>query len=970
MKHNASKKRIHRLIAMIANGSLTAVVEKANRCGESMLGRKMIAAALALNYGAFMLPQAMAAPTGGQVVSGVGAINQSGSTTNIKQTTQNLSLNWNTFNIAPAETVNFVQPNAAAVAVNRIFDTNGSQILGHLNANGQVYLINPNGILFGQGAHVNVGGLVASALDINDASLNSNTRTFSGNGTGSVVNQGNITAANGGYVALIGNHVGNQGIITAQLGTVAMGAGNALTLTFTGNSLVHMQVDQSTLNALAENGGLIQADGGMVIMSAGAKNSLLASVVNNTGVVEARTVDSHNGTITLLGGMTAGTVNAGGTLDASAPNGGNGGFIETSAAHVSVANGTKITTMAAQGKAGTWLIDPQDYSILASGGDITGAQLGLLLNSSNIVIDSTKGAVSGVGDINIYDAVTWTGTTTLTLNAYHNVNFAANTVVTNNTGGSFVVHADDTGTGAGTIVGAVLNQGSVNMSNGGSVSFYYNPPTGSYLYPTVFTGVTVSLGTTFNNYMLVNNAANLQAIGSNPTASYALGTNINLSGTFTPITSFSGILNGGGHTISGLSISDATGNSFGMIGLNYGTIENLNFANVSITNTAISTITGSPSGGFGPVAGINESTGIINNVVVSSGIVNTTVSQGRGQGGLVGYNNGTISNSQTSANLTASGINYMGGVAGGNSGIISLSGANGAVSCPSGDCAIGGLVASNFGTINQSYATGAVSAGGGSNIGGLVAVNYASITQSFATGKVSGGSAAGSTGSLNGESVGGLVGWNLGTVVSDSYATGAVSAGPSVGTSITYVGGVIGLGNPATNIYAAGAVSGGTGALVGALVGSGSATNGFFDPALAGTSTPFGNSTVTSGSSTFSVKTGISPFPGFSTTIWTFPATPLALPYLSFQTSLLPTAGVISPAPSASSAIPQSGINVIAQLDSSLTSLNEFAQPGQLAMSSTIGDESNPYLRETADLRKRSGAGGTAFLKIMGCGVK
>src|ERR1019366_2867099 len=120
------------------------------------------------------------------------------------------------------------------------FSTNGSQILGHLDANGQVYLINPNGIIFGASAQVNVGGLVASTLDFSNSSLGSSTRSFGGDGAGSIVNQGTINATNGGYVALIGNRVTNQGVITAQLGTVALGAGSALTLTFNGNSLVHL----------------------------------------------------------------------------------------------------------------------------------------------------------------------------------------------------------------------------------------------------------------------------------------------------------------------------------------------------------------------------------------------------------------------------------------------------------------------------------------------------------------------------------------------------------------------------------------------------------------------------------------------------------------------------------------------------------------------------------------------------------
>ena len=249
---------------------------------------------------------------------------------------------------------------------------NGSEILGHLDANGQVYLINPNGIIFGQGAQVNVGGLVASTLDVSDSSLSGNARSFAGNGTGSVINEGTINAADGGYVALLGNRVSNQGVITAQLGTVALGAGSGVTLDFSGNRLVHLQVDQSTLNNLAANKQLIAADGGLVIMTAGARDALLASVVNNTGVIEARTVENHNGTIELLGGMTAGTVHVGGTLDASAPNGGNGGFIETSAAHVEVANDARITTAAATGLTGSWLVDPQDFTIAPSGGDITG----------------------------------------------------------------------------------------------------------------------------------------------------------------------------------------------------------------------------------------------------------------------------------------------------------------------------------------------------------------------------------------------------------------------------------------------------------------------------------------------------------------------------------------------------------------------------------------------------------------------
>ncbi|TAN66467.1 MAG: filamentous hemagglutinin N-terminal domain-containing protein, partial [Methylobacter sp.] len=296
MKRHASMNRIYRLVWSPVHKVWIPVAEIARGRSKGS-SRKLFAAALSLTAAV-----GHTEPIGGQITSGSGSITQSGDTTTINQTSQNLSANWQSFNVAPQETVNFQQPSVDAIAVNRIADTNGSQILGHLNANGQVYLINPNGIVFGKGAEVNVGGLVASTLDVDDASLDSNVKTFKGNGVGSVINKGNIHAADGGSVALLGNKVGNEGVITAQLGSVALGAGSAVTLTFNGSNLVKMQVDQSTLDNLAENKQLIRADGGRVFMSAGARDTLLASVVNNEGVIEARTVENHEGVITLMGG--------------------------------------------------------------------------------------------------------------------------------------------------------------------------------------------------------------------------------------------------------------------------------------------------------------------------------------------------------------------------------------------------------------------------------------------------------------------------------------------------------------------------------------------------------------------------------------------------------------------------------------------------------------------------------------------
>src|SRR5580658_6855615 len=208
MNRHASMNRAYRLIWSAVRQVWIPVAEKTRGRGKRASG-VLIAATLSLGAS---FAQA-GGPSGGQVIAGTGSIAQSGTLTTITQSSPKLSLSWTSFNIAPQDTVDFVQPSASAIAVNRIFDTNGTQILGHLNANGQVYLINPDGVLFGPGAQVNVGGLVASTLDLNQASLDTSTRSFIGTSTASVVNEGTINAAAGGYVALLGSHVSNQGAI-------------------------------------------------------------------------------------------------------------------------------------------------------------------------------------------------------------------------------------------------------------------------------------------------------------------------------------------------------------------------------------------------------------------------------------------------------------------------------------------------------------------------------------------------------------------------------------------------------------------------------------------------------------------------------------------------------------------------------------------------------------------------------------
>jgi filamentous hemagglutinin family protein len=519
--------RIHRLRwnRALARWVVTSELARRMTRGRSAVGhRAMRPHALILAGLSFLLVTTdvawAGAPSGGQVTAGSGQISQSGNTTTIHQSSQTLSLNWQSFDVGAQETVNFLQPNASSIAINRILSATGSEILGHLNANGQVWLLNPNGVLFGNTAQVNVGGLVASTLDLVGGSTD--TRHFRGDGNGSVVNQGNIAAAEGGYVALMGHQVSNQGVISAQLGTVALGAGRAQTLTFSGNRLLRLQVDESALNDLVENRRLIEANGGQVFMTAGARDSLLASVVNNTGVVQAQTVGNHNGTITLLGGAQAGTVNVGGTLDASAPRGGDGGTIETSGAQVHIDGAAKVDAAAPAGHSGTWLVDPVDLTI-----DLAAATaIGNSLNGGTSVTEQTtaggaSGAgqqTSGLGDINVNAAINWTNAAaSLTLSAYHGINVnaavsGAGQIVMNAAGGNLTLSAGGSVTGQ---AGVTLSTGANFVNNAGASAVSAGSGTRWLIYSTNPTlGTTGGLTPGFIQYNAAYGTTPAQASGN------------------------------------------------------------------------------------------------------------------------------------------------------------------------------------------------------------------------------------------------------------------------------------------------------------------------------------------------------------------------------------------------------------------------------------------------------------------------
>lgn len=288
-------------------------------------------------------------PTGGQIVGGQGSISTSGNQMTIHQQTQNMATNWHSFDIGKNNTVQFVQPDSSSVALNRVTGASGSQIMGTLKANGQVFILNPNGVLFGKNARVDVGGLVASTKNISTADFMKGQYTLSGEGNpgAQVINQGSLTTSKGGYIVLAGERVSNSGTVTTPGGKTVLAAGKTVTLQLDNSGLTSVSVNGSVVNALVENRGLISATNGQVYLTAKGQDMLLNTVVNNSGTVEAKGLASRGGEIVLSGGD-SGVVSQSGQLLADSQTG-QGGKITLEGQNIHLA-GNSLTS--ATGKTG------------------------------------------------------------------------------------------------------------------------------------------------------------------------------------------------------------------------------------------------------------------------------------------------------------------------------------------------------------------------------------------------------------------------------------------------------------------------------------------------------------------------------------------------------------------------------------------------------------------------------------------
>lgn len=304
----------------------------------------LVAAALATT-------SAMANPSGAQVVSGqVQVVGSVPGTLDIHQGTNKAIIHWQSFNIASGETVNFLQPSRSSVTLNRVLGNDPSAIFGRLTANGTVLLVNPNGVVFGPTARLDVGGLVASTANIRDDDFLAGRYRFgeaSANAQAGIVNAGEISIRDNGLAALVAPRVSNSGVIQARLGRVMLGGAAAFTLDFQGDGLLSFAAGAAPL-AQVVNTGTLSADGGTVMLGASAVKGVVDQVINTSGLVSATTVSGTPGRIVLAGGD-SGTVAVNGSLLADGGAAGTGGRVSVNGAHVQLGAAARIDTSGGTG---------------------------------------------------------------------------------------------------------------------------------------------------------------------------------------------------------------------------------------------------------------------------------------------------------------------------------------------------------------------------------------------------------------------------------------------------------------------------------------------------------------------------------------------------------------------------------------------------------------------------------------------
>ncbi|MDE2583296.1 MAG: filamentous hemagglutinin N-terminal domain-containing protein, partial [Rhodospirillales bacterium] len=337
-------------------------------------------------------PAPNARPQGGVVVAGSAVISRTPTATSIDQSSQRAALNWRSFDVGSQQSVDFHQPDANAVVLNRVVGPNPSQIAGKITANGQVILQNQDGITFYKGAQVNAAGFVATAAGITKKNFMAGRMVFdqAAHPNAAVVNEGRITVRQAGIAALVAPQVANSGVIEAKLGRVVLAGAKAATLDLYGDGLVSIDVsgevtkvpvgpDGKPVTALVTNTGTILAAGGHVLLTARQAAGIVQNLVVAGGTVSAPTRGGETGQI-VLNGIGGSLVVAGALLAQGKAAGTTGGQIELApSGGVSLASTARVD---ASGSAGGGTIAIGTDLARAAGG----ARVAPTLLSQNVTV--------------------------------------------------------------------------------------------------------------------------------------------------------------------------------------------------------------------------------------------------------------------------------------------------------------------------------------------------------------------------------------------------------------------------------------------------------------------------------------------------------------------------------------------------------------------------------------------------------
>ncbi|MFY7913916.1 MAG: filamentous hemagglutinin N-terminal domain-containing protein, partial [Rubrivivax sp.] len=391
-----------------------------------------VAVGLALTSAAWAQAGAPALPSGAQLAQGAATVQTvAPGQMQIVQGSDRAVLNWQSFNVGSGGLVKIDQPTAQSMLLNRVVGPDASQILGRVQANGQVVLVNPNGVVFGKDGSVSASSFTASTLGISDADFMAGRLNFSRNGSqAGVRNEGRLQSEAGGYVALLGAKVENAGEIATRGGAAVLAAAEQVSIALSGTGKIRLALSPAAVDMAVSNAkeGVIVSEGGQVLLRAQAVNQAVASLLQS-GKIDASA--GQGGEVSLL--TDGGLIKVDGSILANSTQGDKGGDIvigrdlqtgvlakrtDVSGAQLSSrggfieTSGDWLKTDAVKVEAGLWLLDPADIVIDNFSG--SNSNIGTSTSAPTTSYTPVSGAAASQIDVGVINTALASGNVVIT----------------------------------------------------------------------------------------------------------------------------------------------------------------------------------------------------------------------------------------------------------------------------------------------------------------------------------------------------------------------------------------------------------------------------------------------------------------------------------------------------------------------------------------------------------------------------